>query len=136
MPLPSESAEVPELLGTWDLVAYEDRDAADGPWTRPFGTPTGHILYARSGGLSVQVVPGPDAPSGAVEIGYVGTFEVADSERQGATVRGVVLHQMRTASDESLFADDPQRPFELTGDELVLGDGTTWRRTLLRRTRH
>jgi hypothetical protein len=54
--------------------------------------------------------------------------------RDGASTRGEILLSLEGGHPAgALYADEP-RPFEITGDMLVLGDQRTWRRTLQRET--
>ena len=119
------------LLGAWQLVAFEDRPSATDPWTQTYGPdPAGVIVYEASGTVTTLVLP-----SGSVDelVAYHGTFRVTVAERDGDALRGTVEHDMEIASPAWLHDEEPPRPFELSGDRLVLGDQRTARRVLKRR---
>ena len=120
-----------QLLGAWELVAFEDRAIGSDPWTQTYGPePSGLIVYEASGTVAT-IVPA----AGSVEelVAYYGTFRVIEALVDGDALRGVVEHHMEIASPEWLLDEEPPRPFELSGDRLVLGDQRTARRILRRR---
>jgi len=56
---------LPALVGTWKIVSYEDRDAAD-VVVYPYGeTPAGLLIYDATGHMAVQLMktPPPDVAS-------------------------------------------------------------------------
>jgi hypothetical protein len=46
--------------------------------------------------------------------------------------RGIVVHHVEGSLDPSFTDTDQPRPFVLSGDTLVIGDQTTWKRVLVR----
>jgi Lipocalin-like domain len=129
-----ETQEVLEvLIGAWRIRAIEDRDSASDPWV-PYGPdPQGIIVYDASGTLSCHLVGnGLPAPSSEKYLGYWGTFAIADAHRDGEAIVGTLLHQMEGGHPPFLFEQEPERPFRLEGDDLVIGDGRTTRRVLER----
>ena len=132
----SRSATAQSLLGVWELVSSEDRDASGdiSYWLGPH--PTGTITYSSSGRMAVQfmrdprpVVSTPNAwqglrPSPAVTedelrgilsgyYAYFGTYDVDES-------RHAVLHHVKASLRPSEVGLDYVRPFELDGDNLIL----------------
>ena len=121
------------LVGVWRLQSYADRSAVEEPWEFTFGSdPRGLIVYHGSGLMSVQVAaaPGDDAPWRYV--GYLGTFDVKEADRQDAKIVGIVLHHMDVAYPPELLDEEAERDFQVEGDALMLGDGLTARRVLER----
>lgn len=139
--------EASELIGTWRLVEFWDRDAVAAPKRYAYGEhPTGYFIYDPTGHVSIQIARGPRAPVVAAERGedwflaapteelrtvvesfrgYFGTYTV---DRQA----GAVVHQVEGDS-RALYTGTPQRRrFRLVGDSLILGNDTTARRVLIR----
>ncbi len=122
-----------ELLGAWRLVSYEDREDPDGEWNNPFGpNPKGLVIYHPSGVLAVQVMADDGPPSGLAYVSYFGTFKIIEARDEAGVTAGVVEHHVEAGSMAELLEEDEERPFEVSGDRLVLGDGRTWRRVLRR----
>jgi hypothetical protein len=116
------------IVGLWTLVAYEDRDREDMPWTSTFGIdPRGLVLYHSSGLLWVQVLAGKEAPWEPY-LGYVGTWAIREVSMTADGARGVVEHRIESATLPELLKDDPARPFSVSASELTLGDDRTYRR--------
>jgi quercetin dioxygenase-like cupin family protein len=136
-----------ELLGTWRLVEFWDRDSAKAPKYYRYGEqPTGYFVYDPSGHVSIQIQKGPMPVIVRPERGenwfqsasleelrmtmesfraYFGTYSV---DLQNA----VVIHQVEGDS-RALYTGTPQRRrFRLVGDSLIIGNDTTARRVLLR----
>lgn len=121
-----------QLLGVWRVVTVEDRLDEDSDWT-PYGTdPQGLIIYESSGMMSVHLVAHGPFPSSAGYLGYWGTFKVVEAKHGAEGMTGVVEHHMMGGSTQELFDEDPERPFRLQDDRLVLGDDRTYRRILQR----
>lgn len=117
---------VPELFGAWRFVTIQFREHEQDAWLDQIGPdPRGVIIYDASGVLSMHVFGGAHAPRYA---GYFGTFRVRTADRAADVVRGVVEHHIEIASEQ--LGEDVDRPFELSGDRLTIGDGRTWRRVL------
>jgi len=105
-----------QLLGAWELVAFEDRPTETDPWTQTYGPgPSGLIVYESSGTVATIV---PAAGSVDELVAYYGTFRVTQSAPEGPALRGVVEHHMEIASPAWLLEEEPPRPFELNGDRL------------------
>lgn len=127
-------------------MAFEDRKDRNDPnseWTSPYGkNPKGYFVYDATGHVMIQIMripPPPKFASGddakptpdeakAVYDGYVayfGTYTV-DGARQ------VVIHHVEGGLRPSYIGTDQERPFELLGDRLIIGDQKTWQRILER----
>lgn len=128
------------LIGTWKLVAFEDRPD-QGPPRFPFGTsPAGLLIYDSTGHMSIQImkVPHPKVASGDDEkvtpeeklalydayVAYFGTYRVEPA-------RGVVIHHVEGDLADVYIGHDEERPYELNGDRLTLkpkweSDGKRW----------
>jgi hypothetical protein len=120
------------LVGTWRLTAFEDRADEESEWAS-FGTdPQGIIIYDPANIISVHLVaPGPP-PSAIGYVGYWGTYRVTQATRASDGFAGIVEHRMEGGFPVELFEEGEERPFELAGDRLRLGDGRTTRRLLER----
>jgi hypothetical protein len=122
------------LVGAWRLLSYADRSAVEEPWAFTFGNdPRGLIVYHGSGLVSVQIAaaPGDDAAPWRY-IGYLGTFEVREANLREGRIVGTILHHMDVAYPPELLDEEPERDFQVEGDALMLGDGSTARRVLER----
>ena len=117
------------IVGFWRLVSYEDRQSEAQPWTQTFGEqPRGIAVYHRSGMISMQVFADPVSASIADHVGYIGTFSLREVHPDADGFSGVLEHNIQSASDRELLAEDAARPFTVSGAQLMLGDGRTWRR--------
>jgi hypothetical protein len=130
----------PSIVGTWRLVAYEDRPE-QGPARFPYGEhPKGLLIYDAAGYMSIQIMknPHPKVASGDEEkvspaekialfdayTAYFGTYRVD-------AVRGVVIHHAEGDLVDVYIGEDEERPFELNGDRLTIKpqwteDGRKW----------
>jgi hypothetical protein len=133
----------PDIVGTWRLVEYWNRDAADQPKTYPYGEqPLGFIIYDRAGNVLVQIAKNPQRPRVAKEdfarmtveelramlqeyVAYFGTYTVD-------AAHGVVIHHVAADLRREYTATDQRRTFQLSGDELIIGDSRTWLRRFVR----
>jgi hypothetical protein len=134
------------IIGTWRLVEYWNRQTPQAPLTHRYGEhPCGYIIYTASGHVAVQIARGPvlgnlppdsardRRPTNPLEaaemlqryVSYFGTYEID-------TARGVVVHHVEADNLRAYTRQDEERPFRLRGDTLVLGDGSTWGRALVR----
>ncbi|HSS54935.1 MAG TPA: hypothetical protein VLK79_09850 [Gaiellales bacterium] len=112
------------LIGAWRVRRYDDRDSIDDEWTETYGPDVdGLIVYHESGWLTVSVAGG-----GGKLDSYFGRFEVVEISEEHGAVTGVLNHLIVASSLPELLNADPARPFRVSGDALVLGDETTWRR--------
>jgi hypothetical protein len=119
------------LVGAWQVLAFDDRPNEGDDWTATYGaTPSGLVVYDASGTVATIL---PAAGSMDEVVAYYGSFHVAEARSDGDSLRGVVEHHMEVASPAWLLDEEPPRPFELSGDRLVLGDQRTARRVLERR---
>lgn len=131
----------PSLAGTWRLVSFEDWDAA-GRVTRAFGEhPAGYLVYDDTGRFffNLMKVPPPSAEGFAggspnqeqkvrafdAYASYFGRYSV-DWDRR------IVTHQVEGSLNPALNGTDQRRPFELSGDTLILTDRKSWRRVFVR----
>lgn len=133
-----------QLVGTWKVVAVEDRKDPGDPhsaWTHPYGpNPTGYIVYDATGHVSVHVMRTPPAPRFrsdeqptrdelmAVREGYAGYFGTYTVDEGG----GTVTHHVEGGSLPEYTGTDQVRPIRIDGNRLEIGDGRTWRRILQR----
>jgi hypothetical protein len=106
------------LIGTWNLVSYETRDA-DGRVGRPYGDAVGRINYDAAGHMSGQVMR-PNRGSADAFAGYIayfGTFDVDPDERR-------VVHHVRGALAPAWVGGDQVRGVRFDGERLVLSTET------------
>ena len=122
-------AELPELIGAWQIVAVDDRDGPGQPWESYGPEPGGVIVYDASGVVSAHLIR-----EGTIDgyLGYWGRYRVTESTTDDEAITGVVEHHLDGGSESMLFDESPARPFRLSGDTLVIGDGETFRRELRR----
>ena len=123
-------ARQPSLVGTWRFVEITDFDSTGAPIQYYGEKPCGYVIYTATGQVSVHIArcQGPDisAPElAATYNGYFGTYTVN-------AARGLVTHQVEGGSAPDYIGTPQQRPFKVTGDTLVLGDGRSWKRVLVR----
>ena len=138
------------IVGTWRLVTFEDVE--NGKVIRRFGDkPNGLFVYTADGHVIIHIAnpanpiciapskkSGPDKkddltlPECSPEqvrtlldgtVAYWGTYRV-----DAAT--GEVVHSVEADLSNGYIGTDQRRPFRLTGDQLVIGDGKTWTRVL------
>ena len=128
-----------QLVGTWKLISAEDVDPKTGKWIPyTFGNPpSGYFIYDATGHASIQImttppvkIATPDSPTPdealAIFNGYIayyGTYTVDDVN---------ISVQVEGAWDPTQVGTDQARPYELSGDSLIIGDQTTYIRTLQR----
>jgi hypothetical protein len=98
------------IVGVWKLFEYHDRETETDPWTPTFGrSPTGMLVYDRTGLLSAQVAADADDPTATFRyVGYFGTYVVREARREGDEMVGVVEHHMEFAYPHELL--DEARP--------------------------
>ena len=146
-PLPASPSDAvqKQLIGTWKLVAFEDRKDKHDPnseWTYPYGkNPRGYLVYDDTGHVMIQMMkippprpfasgedkPTPEEAKAAI-IGYVAYFGTYTVD----AVKNIVVHHVEGSLDPSYIGKDQPRPFKLSGDRLLIGDDRTWRRILER----
>jgi hypothetical protein len=128
-----------QLVGTWKLISAEDVDPNTGKWVPyTFGNPpSGYFIYDATGHASIQIMTtppvtltSPDNPTPAevltifnAYIAYYGTYTVDDVN---------ISVQVEGAWDPSQVGTNQARPYELSGDTLIIGDQKTYKRTLER----
>lgn len=122
-----------QLVGSWKLVSYEDRDAS-GTLVYPYGrAPEGFLVYDATGHMAVQMMktPPPDVASDDWDrfttrekvalfdgyVAYFGRFEV-DSTRK------VVTHLPSADLSRLYIGKREERHYQLIADRLVLSE--TW----------
>ena len=132
-------SEQSKLVGTWKLISAEDVNPNTGQWVPyTFGNPpSGYFIYDATGHASVQImttppqqIATPDSPTPDealaifnAYIAYYGTYTV-DS--------GNITVRVEGGLDPSQVGTDQVRPYELNGDTLIIGNQTTYKRTLQR----
>lgn len=133
-----------QLAGTWKLISAEDKDPNTGEWIPyTFGNPpSGYFIYDETGHASIQIMTTPPqtinttgnppaadpTPEQALAIfnnyiAYYGTYTV---DEQNITV------QVEGAWDPTQVGSAQARPYQLSGDTLIIGDQVTYKRTLQR----
>ncbi|HLM69730.1 MAG TPA: lipocalin-like domain-containing protein [Longimicrobium sp.] len=126
------------VTGVWKLVSAEN--FVDGAWVPAFGTPpSGYFIYDASGYASVQIMtvppvtvtePDSDPPSPdealAIFNGYIAYYGTWTVDAQNLTV------YVQGAWDPRQVCTAQARPYQVGGDILIIGDQTTYRRTLQR----
>ncbi|MDR3389474.1 MAG: lipocalin-like domain-containing protein [Rudaea sp.] len=117
------------VVGSWRLSTYEDRPD-EGPSVFPFGrNPKGLLIYSPTGQMSIRIVkqPHPGVASGDEDnvappekqalfdsyMAYFGTYSVEPA-------RSVIVHHVEGDLWSVFDGKDEERPFELTGDQLIL----------------
>ena len=139
--------QVDELIGTWRLVEFWDRDSTGAPKRYAYGErPTGYFTYDPTGHVSIQIQRGPELQRVASDRGEE-WFQNATPEELRATVRayrayfgtytvdraaGVVIHRVEGDSRGFYTGSAQTRTFRLVGDSLIIGNDTTARRVLVR----
>jgi hypothetical protein len=140
---PKQVQGSPGLIGTWKLISFQDRKSADQERSYPYGlNPQGYIVYDTTGHVFIQMMktppyrsfisgddkkPTPEEAKAVYEgyIAYFGTYSVDEANH-------VVTHHVEGSLGPSYIGTDQKRPFQLTGDRLILGDDKTWIRVLER----
>jgi hypothetical protein len=131
------------LVGTWRVIAFDDRQDEASPWQPLLGEhPVGYLVYDPTGRMSIQIMKTPPPPPFTTErvwtespeeakialdgyVAYFGTYSVDQAKR-------VVTHHVEASLTPNIIGTDQARPFSIQGDRLVLGDGRTWRRVFER----
>jgi hypothetical protein len=126
---PKAAAAAKQLIGTWQLVRFENT-RPDGTVERPYGpNPRGYFIYDATGHLSIQFMRTPPTPPFAAGdtkgtdtevraaydgyVAYFGTWRINDD----ATA---VTHVVEGALKPSYTGTDQFRPFTLEGDTLII----------------
>lgn len=141
-PALSSDAVQKQLIGTWRILAFEDRKNEHDPnseWTYPFGkNPIGYFVYDDTGHVMIQIMKTPPPPPFGSRkqptgeeaktaitgyVAYFGTYTVD-------AVKNIVVHHVEGSLEPSFIGTDQPRPFMLSGNRLVIGDDKTWRRIL------
>lgn len=128
-----------KVVGTWRLISAEDFDSQTGKWVPyTFGNPpSGYFFYDAMGYASIQImttppqqIATPDSPTPdealAIFNGYIayyGTYTVDEKN---------IYHQVEGALDPSQVGTVQTRPYELSGDQLIIGNQVTYKRVLER----
>ncbi len=143
----AKDSQAAALVGTWRLVEFWDRETPTSPFVYRYGrTPTGYFTYDPTGHISIQIMRGPehfrvDSARGeqwfekatveelrrAVEDyrAYFGTYTVDSAN-------GTVVHRVEGDSRGLYTGTEQRRTYRLSGDRLMIGDGVTALRALVR----
>lgn len=123
-------AAVASLIGTWRVIAFEDRPST-GPSRFLFGTqPTGLLIYDATGHMSIQMMAGPRQKVTAADVermtleaakatlfdgyaAYFGTYSVD-------AARSVVTHHVAGDLHGTYTGGEQTRPYEIDGNRLIL----------------
>jgi len=135
----SHMNEQSQVVGTWRLISAEDKDPNTGKWVPyTFGNPpSGYFIYDATGHASVQImttppqtIATPDSPTPdealAIFNNYIAYYGSYTVDSANITV------QVEGALDPSQVGTAQGRPYELSGDTLIIGDQVTYKRTLKR----
>ena len=123
----------PELVGAWRLVELEERASEQEPWEHPLGEGARGVFFCDGAGVLSVHIHAPHAPETTYRnVGYFGFFTVGNVQRSGDSVRGEMRYELDGGFPVEALEPDEPRPFEVTGDTLVIGDQRTWRTTLTR----
>jgi hypothetical protein len=132
-----------DLVGTWRLVEYWNRDSVDQSKQYPYGEqPLGFIVYDRAGNVLVELARNPQPHRLSKEeldrltveelhsmlrefVAYFGTYTVD-------TQKGLVIHHVTADLRREYTDTDQARPFQVVGDTLTIGDSRTWLRRFVR----
>ena len=133
------TSEKTQLVGTWRLISAEDKNPDTGKWVPyTFGNPpSGYFIYDATGHASIQImttppqkIATPDTPTPdealAIFNGYIAYYGSYTVDSANITV------QVEGALDPSQVGTAQVRPYELSGDTLIIGDQVTYKRTLKR----
>jgi hypothetical protein len=127
-----------QIVGTWRLISAEDRSSPNDPWVPyTFGNPpSGYFIYDSTGHASIQIMTtppqkiasDPPTPDQALAIynnyiAYYGTYFI---DEKNITVK------VEGAWDPTQVGTPQARPYQLSGDTLIIGDQVTYKRTLKR----
>ena len=136
---PSSDSLQANLVGTWRLISAEDFDSQTGKWVPyTFGNPPcGYFFYDSTGHASIQImttppqqIATPDSPTPdealAIFNGYIAYFGTYTFDETN------IYHQVEGAWDPSQVGTVQTRPYELSGDQLIIGDQVTYKRVLER----
>ena len=131
------------IVGTWRLIEFADLDSTTNQWVYPYGQePRGFFTYTpdnivnlnisherplrlNSDQLDSTLFTYRDFMNNAV--GYFGRYSIDVNQ-------GLVTHIVEGGTIPFYIDTEQPRPFDLQGDTLTIGDGKTWRRTLVRTT--
>ncbi|NUR06336.1 MAG: hypothetical protein HOQ45_04930 [Nocardioidaceae bacterium] len=124
---PEGDGEIPpELVGTWEIVRYDDRERETEEWQPAFrGDMRGVVTYHRTGLWTVQVYAGPLDLYDAAYVGYFGTATLHEGVREAGVVRGNLVVDVLGASNQEALTY-AGRPVEIDGDTLLIGNQLTW----------
>ena len=132
-----------DIVGTWRLEEYWDRDEETQTKRYPFGeNPLGYFVYDHAGNVLIQIAKNPRPPRLSEEafgrlsteelrpmlqeyVAYFGTYTVD-------AAHGVVVHHVIADLRREYGGTDQPRQFQLAGDVLLIGDSRTWLRRLVR----
>jgi hypothetical protein len=130
----AKAAHHDSIVGTWRLVAYEDRPVQGGTSRFPYGEkPQGLLIYDSTGHMSLQIMktPHPRVAEKAdlfdAYTAYFGKYHVDED-------RGVVVHHVQADMAGVYIDQDEERPYVIHDDRLMLKpkwfmDGKPWEGT-------
>lgn len=128
-----------DLEGVWRVVAFEESAGPGRMLGIPGAPPEGVIIYTATRHFSVQINAfflewtGATPTTAAADRGRVLVPQIAYFGTYSVSARGdAVIHHVRGDVSGQLVGTDQDRPMQIRGDSLVLGDGRTWRRVFVR----
>jgi hypothetical protein len=136
------------IVGSWKMVEAWNINSPGQPKTYPWGNPPlGYWVYDSAGNVSVQISINPPLPlidvtdpswwtlgpivqQGMLDsfnnyMAYFGTYTVD-------YVSNTVTHNVTTDVLRAYTGTVQPRPFQLTGNELIIGDQQTYSRRFIR----
>lgn len=139
--LPKKSSHN-KIEGVWHLIELSDFDSSSMQWNYPYGKhPKGYFIYGNGNTFTINI--SSEAPLkmpfdsalhfniGITDLmekyylGFFGTYTI-DS------VNSVIIHHVTGGSAPFYIDTDQPRPYFFKGDTLVIGDGITWKRVMVR----
>jgi hypothetical protein len=131
---PKAEATSTQLIGSWKLLSYEDRDPGGVP-VYPYGkSPLGMLVYDSTGHMAIQIMKYPP-PAVTTDdwdkftvteklalfdsyVAYFGRFQI-DPERH------LIVHLADADLDRVYIGRSEERHYELAGDRLSLSERWT-----------
>lgn len=136
------SVKQKQLVGTWRLIEFTNRDPANGKWIFPYGeNPKGYFTYTKNGIVNLNIsstiplrisedstkkyFPNLYEYLSHTALGYFGFYTVDRG-------KSIVTHHVKGGTIPDYIDTDQPRPFSFHGDTLIIGDYKTWRRVLIK----
>ena len=138
----SATTQLEKLIGTWRLIEFANLDSATSKWTYPYGKNSkGYFTHTKTGIVNLNIsaeTPLKISEDSAknyninllnwvnhISLGYFGTYTVDFN-------KSIVTHHVKGGSLPWYIDTEQLRQFLLKGDTLIIGDGKTWKRVLVK----